>query len=139
MPHVALESDVREECQNILPIDFPDPEIVKELDAAHNFIKLQIGPFDATHEDIDALKKIEIKLASCFVLAHFRQFTDNKTSKCEEAKMLLESAKSGLAIAVGVDIEYKNASTSYESWPAAFQEDENTDARPYKSTNSFVY
>lgn len=139
MPHVALESDVREECQNLLAVDFPDAEITKELDAAHNFIKLQIGPFDSSHEDIDALKKIERTLASCFVLGHFKQYLDVKSTKCEEAYKLLESAKSGLATTSTVDVEYKNTSTEYKSYPAAFIEDENTDVRPYKSTNSFVY
>ena len=130
---------MREECQNVLPIDFPDAEITKELDAAHNFIKLQVGPFDATHEDIDALRKIETKMASCFVLGHFKQYLDTKNTKCEEARVLLESAKSGLAVTVGVDEEYKYTFTDYGSWPAAFKEDENTETRPYKSTNSFVY
>src|SRR5262245_11644928 len=139
MPHVALESDVREECQNILPIDFPDSEITKELDAAHNFIKLQIGPFDANHEDIDALRKIERTMAACFVMGHFKQYLDVKNTKCEEANKLLESAKSGLATTADVDVEYKMTVSTYGSYPAAFIEDENTDVRAYKSTNSFVY
>lgn len=138
MPHTALESDVREECQNILPVDFPDAEITKELDAAYDFVSLRIGEYNVSHPKINAVKKVEIKLASCFVLGHFKQYLDTKNTKCVEGKEMLTEMQSSLSTAAQ-DIEYKHTFTDYGSWPAAFQEDENTETRPYKSTNSFVY
>ena len=74
MPHFALLSDVKQESQNVIPEDFPDAEIEKEMDYAVNLIRQRIGSYDANNPAIDSLKKIEILIASAYVLHHYKQF-----------------------------------------------------------------
>ena len=141
MPHFALVSDVREESQNVIPADFPDAEIEKEMDYAVSIIQGKIGSYDANNTRIDALKKIEILLASSFVLHHYKQFLDLSTAKktwAFEFLLMIEGSLVNIGDG-GVDAEYKMTFTPYGSWPAAFQENPDTTVRPYKSTNSFVY
>ena len=141
MPHFALVSDVRQESQNVIPDDFPDAEIEKEMDYAVSLIQGRIGSYDANNTKIDALKKIEILLASAFVLHHYKQFLELSQAKKTWAEEFLTSIEGSLTNIGdgGVDTEYKMTITAYGSWPAAFQENENTEVRPYKSTNQFVY
>jgi hypothetical protein len=141
MPHFALVSDVRQESQNVIPDDFPDAEIEKEMDYAVSLIQGRIGSYDATNTRIDALKKIEILLASAFVLHHYKQFLELSQAKktwAEEFLTAIEGSLTNIGDG-GVDAEYKMTVTTYKSWPAAFLEDPDTPVRPYKSTNSFVY
>ena len=141
MPHFALVSDVRQESQNVIPDDFPDAEIEKEMDYAVSLIQGRIGSYDASNTRIDALKKIEILLASAFVLHHYKQFLELSQAKktwAEEFLTAIEGSLTNIGDG-GVDAEYKMTITDYGSWPAAFQENPDTDVRPYKSTNQFVY
>jgi hypothetical protein len=133
MPHFSDTTDVREEAQNILAIDFSDAEILEEQEAAYDVISIQIGEYDATHPKINAIKKAEIKLAACFVLGHFKQYGDQKITKCDEAQRLIDAIKGGLTGA-GADISDRFGTTTYQSWGAAKSEDpEQTEVIPYSS------
>ena len=141
MPHYALVSDVRQESQNVIPEDFPDVEIEKEMDRAVSLIQGRIGSYDANNTRIDALIKIEILIASAYVLHHYKQFLELSKAKWDwawESLTHIEGSLTNIGDG-GVDAEYKMTITPYGSWPAAFQENPDTTVRPYKSTNSFVY
>ena len=120
MPHFALPEDVREESQNVSAVDFPTPEIEKEMDAAAGIIRGKIGSYDANNTQIDALKKVERLLASAFVLHHFKQHVELARAKYDMAIEILTSIEGSLTGIGdgGVDAEYKNSLTPYKSWPA---------------------
>jgi hypothetical protein len=142
MPHYADTTDVREEAGNILEEDFSDPEIVEEQEAAYDFISSVIGEYDQTHPKIAALKKLEIKLATSFVLDHFSQYKDKANEELAEANKLLEVLKGGLT-GGAADITNLFSTTTYESYSAAMSEDATqTEVRPYSSMRpqtSFAY
>jgi hypothetical protein len=135
MPFQALTSDVREEAGNVLAVDFPDPEIVKEQAAAFDFLTSKIGFYDATHEKIAAIKKLEIILAASFVLNHFNK--DKAKEKYDQFTSLLTILEGSLTGGAG-DLEYKHTVTTYGSYVAAHQEDPDTEVRYYKSTKTLM-
>lgn len=135
MPYQALTIDVREEAGNVLSVDFPDAEIQKEQAAAFDFLTGKIGFYDATHEKIAAIKKLEIMLAASFVLNHFNK--DKAKEKYDVFTSLLGILEGALTGGAG-DLEYKNTVTMYGSYIAAHQEDPDTEVRYYKSTRTLV-
>ena len=136
MPFQSVTSDVREEAGNVLTIDFPDLDIQKEQAAAYGFLRNRVGEYDATNDDIDALRKLEQILAAYFVLRHF----PNRKQEADDILNLFKTLFEEFGGVLGgePDIDFTYAFTSYGSWPAAFQENQDTETRPYKSTNVFV-
>lgn len=135
MPHESVTADVREEAGNVLPIDFPDVEIVKEQEAAYAFLSSVVGEYDATTQKIDAIRKLEQILAAYFIIRPYAP--EKATAMYDLFTKLLETVQSGMAGAAA-DFDFNYSFTDYQSWPAAFNENPDTEVRPYKSTNVFV-
>lgn len=136
MPPYALTADVRELARSVLPLEFSDPEILKEQLAAQARIWTVTKKTDWDNGDyqFEDIKKQEIKLAAIYVLEHYdvpQNYAALLTMWKQEVKDALNDIVESSPPDPAFDSDIIVVASDYESYPASLED--NPNATPYRS------